>query len=152
MPSGAPEWPKPRSPAVRDRFRRQRVRDTKPEIELRRALHALGLRYRVDRLVLPGTRRRADIVFGNGKIAVFVDGCFWHGCPLHSTEPKNNAPWWAAKIDGNRARDRDTDQRLAALGWQVERVWEHENPSAAALRIAGVVRRARRSPPPGAHV
>lgn len=136
--------PTPLSEAVRARFRRQRTRDTQPEVELRRVLHAMGLRYRVDRQVIPGVRRRVDVVFGNGKVAVFVDGCFWHGCPEHGGRPKNNADWWAAKLDANIARDRDTDARLHAAGWLVERVWEHESPHLAARRVAAVVNAARR--------
>jgi DNA mismatch endonuclease (patch repair protein) len=102
---------------------------------VRRLLHARGLRYRVD-AALPGMRRRADLVFGTARVAVFIDGCFWHSCPVHGTRPKNNAAWWAKKIETNRERDRDTDERLAAAGWVVVRIWEHEVPEDAAARIA----------------
>lgn len=119
-------------------------RDTKPEVELRRILHARGLRFRVDRAVLANRRRRADIVFGPAKVAVFVDGCFWHGCPEHATWPTNNAEFWREKIEANRARDRDTDGNLREAGWHVERVWEHETAEAAADRIEGAVRFRRR--------
>jgi DNA mismatch endonuclease, patch repair protein len=115
-------------------------RDTKAELELRRALHARGLRYRVDRAVLPGVRRRADLVFSRAKIAVFVDGCFWHGCPEHATWPAHNADFWRTKIETNRLRDRDTDERLARAGWVVARVWEHEDIEVAADRIERLVR------------
>jgi DNA mismatch endonuclease (patch repair protein) len=115
-------------------------RDTKPEIELRRVLHARGLRFRVDRPVLPGVRRRADVVFGAARVAVFVDGCFWHGCPLHATWPKNNAEFWREKIETNRARDRDTDRRLEEAGWTVVRMWEHEDVGEAAERLERIVR------------
>lgn len=118
-------------------------RDTKPELELRRILHGRGLRFRVDRAVLPDRRRRADIVFGPAKMAVFVDGCFWHGCPEHASWPANNAAFWRQKIETNRRRDRDTDDRLRAAGWRVERVWEHEDPGAAADRIEAAVRARR---------
>jgi len=118
---------------------RQRRRDTGPEMAIRRLLHARGLRYRVD-AQLPGLRRRADLVFRAAQVAVFVDGCFWHGCPEHGTQPKNNAAWWAAKIETNTKRDRDTDQRLTADGWTVVRVWEHEAPEVAAARVANIVR------------
>jgi DNA mismatch endonuclease (patch repair protein) len=101
-------------------------------------LHARGLRYRVD-AVLPGMRRRADLLFTSARVAVFIDGCFWHGCPDHGTQPKSNAAWWAEKIISNVKRDRDTDQRLAAEGWTVVRVWEHEAPAMAAARVAAVV-------------
>jgi DNA mismatch endonuclease (patch repair protein) len=121
---------------------RQRRRDTRPEMAVRRLLHARGLRYRVD-VPFPGTRRRADLIFRAARVAVFVDGCFWHGCPEHGTQPKSNAAWWAEKIGNNTKRDRDTDQRLAAEGWTVLRVWEHEAPDLAAARIAEVVRNRR---------
>ena len=110
-------------------------RDTKPEIALRRELHARGLRYRVDMAPVPGLRRRADVVFTRWRLAVFLDGCFWHRCPSHGTAPKNNAEWWSAKLDGNVARDRDTDRKLSAAGWSVLRLWEHESPLEAARQL-----------------
>lgn len=113
----------------------QRRRDTKPEIAIRRELHRNGLRYFVDRAPVKGVRRRADLVFPRRKVAVFVDGCFWHCCPLHATYPKNNAQWWADKLAANVLRDRDTDARLAEQGWTVIRIWEHEDPLAAAERV-----------------
>ena len=119
---------------------RQPRRDTRPELALRRALHARGLRYRLDVAIVPGTRRRVDIAFPNAKVAIFVDGCFWHRCPSHGTSPSSNADWWAAKLDGNVARDRDTDVRLGSAGWTVFRVWEHEGMVAAAERVAATVR------------
>ena len=85
-------------------------------------------------------RRRADLVFTRAKVAVYVDGCFWHGCPLHGTWPKANAEWWRAKLERNIKRDRDTDRQLEAAGWRVARVWEHEDMVAAAVRIAEAVR------------
>ena len=118
---------------------RQSRRDTKPELALRRAVWRLGLRYRVDIAPIPG-RRRADLVFTRAKVAVYVDGCFWHSCPTHATIPKANREWWVAKLDTNVRRDRDTDRRLAEAGWTVIRVWEHEVVDAAAERIALVVR------------
>jgi DNA mismatch endonuclease (patch repair protein) len=120
-------------------MQQQRRRDTRPELELRRALHAAGLRYRVERPVIPGVRRRADIVFGPAKVAVFVDGCFWHMCPQHATAPKANADWWREKLDRNRARDQNTDRLLLERGWLPVRVWEHENMAEAAGRIATIV-------------
>jgi DNA mismatch endonuclease (patch repair protein) len=120
-------------------------RDTKPELALRRLLHGRGLRFRVDRAVLADRRRRADIVFGPAKVAVYVDGCFWHGCPIHATWPKANAEFWREKIEANQARDRDTDKRMERAGWHVERVWEHELPQEAADRIEQIVR-SRRPP------
>ncbi|WP_255061286.1 very short patch repair endonuclease [Mycolicibacterium arenosum] len=129
---------------VRRSMQANKRRDTKPELALRKAVHALGLRYRVDAKPLTQMRRRADLVFSRAKVAVFLDGCFWHGCPEHHTVAKANAEFWADKVSGNRARDRDTDARLAAAGWACVRVWEHEDPAAAAERVADVVR-ARRS-------
>ncbi|PPJ28319.1 very short patch repair endonuclease [Nocardia nova] len=117
------------------RMARQRRTGTAPETALRTELHRRGLRYFVDRAPLPGLRRRADLVFPRRKVAVYVDGCFWHCCPEHATYPRNNAQWWAEKLAGNVARDRDTDARLAAAGWLVVRVWEHEESVAAADRV-----------------
>lgn len=105
-----------------------RSRDTEPELEIRRALHRLGLRYRVAIAPLPGLRRRADIVFTRAQVAVFIDGCFWHGCPKHGrTAFNHNADYWSAKIAGNVARDADTNVRLRRAGWHVLRYWEHED-------------------------
>lgn len=132
------------SPGVRSRMQLQRTRDTVPELAVRRLLHAAGLRYRVDRAPLPGLRRRADIVFGPARVAVYVDGCFWHGCPEHSTLPKSNAVWWREKIERTRARDRDTDTRLVSAGWQVVRIWEHDYPATAAGKVRDVVDGRRR--------
>lgn len=123
----------------------QSRRDTKPELALRRAVWRLGLRYRVDFAPIRG-RRRADLVFTRAKVAVYVDGCFWHSCPNHATTPKANRDWWTAKLELNVRRDRDTDQRLGEAGWTVVRVWEHEAPDDAAARIALIVRAAPRSP------
>ncbi|OBK39015.1 very short patch repair endonuclease [Mycobacterium sp. 1165196.3] len=125
------------------RMSRQRRRDTDAEMVLRRELHARGLRYRVHR-PLPGmSRRRADIVFPLQRVVVFVDGCFWHGCPDHKTMPKKNGVWWEAKLRGNIARDRETDTYLRELGWTVVRIWEHESLECAADRVETAVRSAR---------
>jgi DNA mismatch endonuclease (patch repair protein) len=121
---------------------RQARRDTKPELALRSAVWRLGLRYRVDVAPIRG-RRRADLVFTRAKVAVYVDGCFWHSCPQHATVPKANREWWVAKLQANVARDRDTDARLAERGWLVIRVWEHEDVDIAARRIEGTVRERR---------
>ena len=103
-------------------------RDNGPEMAVRRLLHAAGLRYRVAWPV-PGQRRRTiDIAFTRARLAVFIDGCFWHGCPLHATSPKANAAWWAEKISTNRARDADVTSQLEDMGWTVLRFWEHEEP------------------------
>jgi DNA mismatch endonuclease (patch repair protein) len=125
-------------------MQRQRRRDTEPELALRSLLHRRGLRFRVD-YKLPGLRRRADVAFPSARVAVFVDGCYWHGCPEHATWPRANAAWWREKIEANRHRDGDTDARLAEVGWTSIRVWEHDDPTTAARRVAAVVRR-RRNP------
>lgn len=110
-------------------------RDTAPELALRRELHGRGRRYRVE-LTLPELpRRRMDIVFLAARLVVLVDGCFWHGCPEHGTTAASNTGYWTDKISSNRARDRDTNDRLTAAGWTVLRVWEHECPTAAADRV-----------------
>lgn len=114
-------------------------RDTAGELALRAELTRLGLRYRIN-VCLPVARRTADVAFIGLKIAVFHDGCFWHGCPQHGTWPKANASWWRAKIQANMARDRDTDARLRKAGWRVIRVWSHDDAASAALRIVKAVR------------
>ncbi|MFC8856161.1 very short patch repair endonuclease [Streptomyces sp. NPDC057144] len=120
-----------------------RSRDTKPEWLIRRLVHAQGLRYRVGAKPLPGLRRTADMVFRPAKVAVFIDGCYWHGCPEHYVPPKTNAGYWSDKVARNMARDRDTDQRLAKAGWTVLRFWEHEPSTDCADRIAAEVRKRR---------
>lgn len=122
-------------PLTSARMRAQRRRDTAPEVALRRELHRRGARFFVDRAPLPGLRRRADLVFPRKRVAVYVDGCFWHSCPQHATAPKNNAQWWSDKLAANVVRDRDTDARLADAGWTVVRIWEHEDPMEAADRV-----------------
>ncbi len=122
---------------------RTRRRDTKPELELRRKLFARGLRYRVDVPILGSIRRRPDIVFSRARVAVFVDGCFWHGCPDHATWPKANEAFWREKIETNKLRDRDTDQRLSDASWLVVRVWEHEDADRTADRLEKIVRERR---------
>lgn len=125
---------------TRRRMSRQRSRDTDPERALRSLLHGMGLRFRVHRRPVAGVRREVDVVFGRARVAVFVDGCFWHRCPDHATFPRNNAAWWEAKLATNAARDADTDRRLAEAGWLVVRVWEHETVEDAAARVAAAVR------------
>lgn len=122
-------------------MRQQAIRDTAPELALRRNLHARGLRYRLGLRPVPGLRRTPDITFTRQRVAVFVDGCFWHRCPVHGTMPRSNAEWWAAKLRRNVERDADTDRRLMEAGWTVLRVWEHEDPAEAASRVEAVVRR-----------
>lgn len=107
-------------------------RDTKPELAVRSILHARGLRFRVDSAPFKGVRTRADIVFSKAKIAVFVDGCFWHGCPEHFISPKTNVNYWSAKITKNRDRDERVDRIMLEAGWAVNHIWEHEDPESAA--------------------
>lgn len=122
-------------------MQRQPRRDTRPELELRRELHRRGLRYRVDRRVLNGSRRRHDVVFAGPRVVVEVRGCYWHACPDHSTAPKANAAWWFDKLAANVRRDADTEAALAAGNWTVVVVWEHEDPVSAADRVERAVRR-----------
>ncbi|ACU70338.1 DNA mismatch endonuclease Vsr [Catenulispora acidiphila DSM 44928] len=117
-----------------------RGRDTRPEIAVRSALHRAGLRYRVNFRPLTELRRTADIVFTKAKVAVFIDGCFWHGCPEHHRASHVNASYWKEKIATNKARDADTERRLQVAGWTVIRAWEHEAPDAVADRVIATVR------------
>lgn len=114
-------------------------RDTAAELALRSELDRLGLRYVVDKSPIAGIRSRADVVFEANRVAVFVDGCFWHGCPEHGTWPKANGEWWREKIETNRRRDTATNQKLTEAGWKVIRVWSHEDTQAAADQIARMV-------------
>ena len=118
--------------------------DTTPELLLRSALHVRGLRFRKDyRIDLPTLRVRVDIAFPREHLAIFVDGCFWHRCPVHATDPRRNAAFWKQKLQRNVERDRTIDAALTLAGWRVIRSWEHELPDDVAERIAAVVRRAR---------
>ena len=114
-------------------------RDPAPEVALRRELHRRGLRYRVEYPVPGMPRRRMDIAFTRAKVAVFVDGCFWHACPEHGTSPAQNGAWWAEKLRRNVERDRETDMHLEALGWTTVRVWEHVSAAVAADNVAQAV-------------
>jgi DNA mismatch endonuclease (patch repair protein) len=127
------------SSAVRKVMKANRGRDTRPELALRSAAHRLGLRFRVDFAVIPGLRRRADLVFRRARVAVFSDGCYWHGCSEHYRPATRNGEFWTAKIEANRSRDLDTDTRLHDAGWLVIRIWEHEDPASAAERIAETI-------------
>lgn len=124
--------PEPLSELVSRQMSAMPRRDTGTEMALRRELHSRGLRYRTHLKTLPG---KPDIAFTRARIAVFVDGCFWHRCPDHGTAPKNNGKWWADKLDANVARDRRNDDDLQELGWITVHVWEHEDPSIAAEAI-----------------
>ena len=120
-----------------------RGRDTAPELRIRSLVHRSGLRFRVDARPLPLLRRTADLVFRPVEVAVFIDGCYWHGCPEHFVQPKTNSEFWKEKIGWNIERDRDTDSILRDAGWTVIRIWEHEEPEAAAGEIVELVRRKR---------
>ncbi len=138
----AEPWRQPfaSSESVHRRMSTLRRRNTKPELRLRRELHRRGLRYFVHRRPVPGLRREADIVFPRAKVAVFVDGCFWHGCPDHGRRVHQANGWyWPEKIDRNKARDWDTDNKLRLAGWRPLRVWEHDSPVATARLIRDVV-------------
>jgi DNA mismatch endonuclease (patch repair protein) len=128
------------SPSSRKVMQGNKSRDTNPELAIRRILHSSGLRYRVDQRPIKEVNRRADIVFRKVRVAVFVDGCFWHGCPRHLVLPRSNDTFWAEKIARNRARDRETNELLRRQGWRVIRVWEHQDPTAAASRIERALR------------
>ena len=121
------------------RMAKVRQTDTDAELALRREMYRIGLRYRIGYEVLRKPRRVADVAFPGRKIAVFVDGCFWHGCPEHATWPKRNADFWRQKIEANRQRDADTNARLQANGWTALRFWSHESPIEAAKTVARVV-------------
>jgi DNA (cytosine-5)-methyltransferase 1 len=134
--------PPPTDASTRRRMRRQRKRDTRPETFLRKALRDRGLRYRVNTKPVPDLRRTADVVFPASMVAVFVDGCFWHGCPEHARETKSHTKWWAEKIAANKRRDAETTALLEASGWVVIRVWEHEEPTEAAARVEATLKKA----------
>lgn len=133
--------PRPSAPETGKRLAQVKQANTSPEIALRQKLHARGLRYRVQVPFLKKPRRTADIVFHGKKVAIFVDGCFWHGCPEHATRPKSNSAFWKDKILTNRAHDQDTNRKLVGAGWKVLRVWEHEDPVKAVDRIETLLNR-----------
>jgi DNA mismatch endonuclease (patch repair protein) len=112
--------------AVRTRMRAVSSASTAPELRLRKALHRLGYRYRVNARPVESIRCKADIVFSRRRVCVFVDGCFWHGCPDHFEIPRVNSAWWSEKVEDNRARDRTKTGMLESEGWTVVRLWEHE--------------------------
>lgn len=131
------------SPEVRRTMQGNRGRDTGPELAVRRLLHSHGYRYRVNYRPVLNVRRTADIVFTRARVAVFIDGCFWHGCNVHYQSPARNSAFWARKIEANRARDLETAGILTANGWIVLRYWEHEPPGAVATAIEHALARRR---------
>jgi DNA mismatch endonuclease (patch repair protein) len=136
-------YPQPVSAAASAAMRGNRKRDTQPELAVRRLLHARGYRYRVNAPIsLPDVRVRPDITFRALKVAIFIDGCFWHGCPKHGTRPRSNSYYWRAKIERNISRDRIYDRALRSAGWRVIRVWEHDDPERAVARISAKLAKA----------
>jgi DNA mismatch endonuclease, patch repair protein len=129
------ERPPASTPAVRERMRKQARKDTDCEMEVRRILWKRGFRYRVDVRPEQDLRRKADLVFRRERVVVFIDGCFWHLCPDHGVIPKFNSAWWAAKLELNRERDRQTTEFLRNRGWIVLRFWEHQSASTVAREI-----------------
>jgi DNA mismatch endonuclease, patch repair protein len=133
--------PKASTEVVARRMRSTRQRDTAAERRLQQALDEEGLHYELDRAPISSVRTRADVVFADAHVAVYLDGCFWHGCPEHGTWPKANAEWWREKLDANRRRDAVASKILEEAGWRVLRFWAHEPVAAAARTIAQEVRR-----------
>lgn len=147
MCSAARHRPTASSETVRSRMSRQKRKDTEAEMSVRRILHARGVRYRVDVRPVPELRARGDIVWSGLRLIVFIDGCFWHGCPDHATRPRANAEWWAEKLDNNIRRDRQTNSDLDERGWTVLRFWEHENPEDVADVICAKLNTLRSADP-----
>ena len=126
----------PPTVVVRRQMQSQKTTGTGIEMAVRKRLHAQGYRYRVNCKLLPDRRFKGDIVWLGRRLVVFLDGCFWHGCPLHGTTPKSNTEWWEVKITANRERDRLVNELLCDRGWTVLRFWEHDDPVAVAGSIA----------------
>jgi DNA mismatch endonuclease (patch repair protein) len=147
MPGGNASTSWAATPDVRRAMQANRSVDTRTEKALRSAVHALGLRFRVNHRINAGELDvRPDLVFTARRVCVFSDGCFWHRCPRHGSSPKANSQYWKQKLERNVARDRRADLALATAGWTVIRVWEHEDPVEAAGRIEAVVRGRGRTP------
>lgn len=127
------DYPTTSDTAVHNVMRSNRRRDTKPEVALRSALHRRGFRFRNDAPIVTDCGKiRVDIALARHRLAIFVDGCFWHCCPEHGTKPRSNTEYWRPKLERNRQRDASADALLHAAGWQVVRVWEHQDPEEAA--------------------
>lgn len=133
------------SSSIRKSMQSNRGKDTALELAIRSGLHRAGLRFRKHRRPLPGLRCDADVVFPRQRLAVFIDGCFWHGCPEHASRPSANRDWWGAKLDRNLERDARNDSRLREAGWVVLRIWEHEEVADAVGRVAETLRGLRPS-------
>lgn len=117
-----------------------KARDTKPELAVRRLLHARGFRYRVNARPVAELRRTADILFTRQRIAIFIDGCYWHGCPRHYTAPRANGEFWANKVRRNQERDAETNALVEAAGWTVMRFWSHVPPLEVCEEVIARVR------------
>ena len=140
------------SEAVRHNMQANRSRDTGPEMAVRHLLFAHGFRYRVAYRALPQNRRiTVDIAFPGARIAVMIDGCFWHGCPEHYRAPRAHTDYWQAKIEGNEARDSRTSEALTESGWTVLRFWTHEQPQVIAAQVEQAVRQRHADPPNRSH-
>jgi len=139
----APEGSWASDEGTRKSMQGNKSRDTKPELRVRSLLHRQGLRYRVCQRPEKTIRRTADIVFRKAKIAVNIDGCFWHGCPAHYKEPTRNRDYWRTKIEINHSRDNETDHLLSQFGWTVLRFWEHEDPETVAKTIQEELRKSK---------
>jgi DNA mismatch endonuclease (patch repair protein) len=124
---------------ARNVMRANRGRDTKPELAVRRILHSRGLRYRVNRRPVNSVSRTSDIVFASTRVTVFIDGCYWHGCPEHYVASKSNTDYWSSKIANNRSRDAETNVLLSNAGWLVLRFWSHEEPLVVADVITNAI-------------
>lgn len=136
----AVQHPTPTSPASSAVMKGNKGADTAQELQVRAHLHRVGYRFRKNLTVEAGDLRvRPDIVFPRRRVAAFLDGCFWHRCPAHGTQPRSNIEYWSAKLDGNVRRDRLVDEGLRAEGWTVIRIWEHVSPEEAAGRIGAAV-------------
>ena len=122
-------------------MRANKGKNTKPELRIRRIVHASGLRYRVDYRPEESLNRRGDLVFLRSKVVVFIHGCFWHGCPKHFSVPKSNKSFWKTKIDTNQKRDKETQWYLQKKGWKVVTIWEHSSPEKEAAKIIEIVLR-----------
>ena len=135
-----PAHPGSTGEAVSRRMSTLRRKDNEAELAVRRLLHAAGYRYRVHYPVPGLPRRTIDIAFTRAKVAVFIDGCFWHGCPEHGSQPRSNAEWWATKLAANAARDAETSAALEHSGWLVVRAWEHAKPTEVLDAVARALR------------
>lgn len=142
--------PRASTAQVSQQMKEARISDTEPELRIRKLLFSVGLRFRIQYRVPGLSRRTIDVAFPRQRLAIFIDGCFWHGCVLHRTVPKSNRDWWKRKLRENRDRDHDTDARLGMLGWRVFRFWEHENPVEILAKIREALSPPCPVPPPGA--